>query len=88
MEGVDLALNDQHDYACAATGEWKFRVFLVELVVEFEESFVHENFYHFIEVACLVQQICPLLDLGKEVFFEKEHALRSTVTIENRKKTD
>ena len=54
MEGVDLALNDQHDYACASTGEGKLRVLLVELVIKLEESFVHEDFHHFVEIPCLI----------------------------------
>lgn len=88
MEGVNFALNDQHDYARASTGEGKLRVLLVELVIEFEESFVHEHFHHFVEVTCFVQQVGPLLDLREQVFFEKKHALRSSVTVEDRKKTD
>ena len=41
MEGVDFALNDQHHDAGAPAGQRKFRILLVELIVEFEEGLVH-----------------------------------------------
>lgn len=63
MEGVNLALNDQHNNAGASTSKGKFWILLVELVIEFEESFVHEYLNHLVEIACLIEQIGPLLYL-------------------------
>lgn len=55
MKGVNFALNDQYHNAGASAGKGKFRVLLVEFVVEFKEGFVHEYFHHFIEISSLIE---------------------------------
>ncbi len=54
MEDVSSAFDDEHAESGGAAGLSAFRVLFVELEVEFEEGFVHEDFDHLGEVAGLV----------------------------------
>lgn len=85
---ISFAFNQNHNEGCTSAGVSHLGEFLLELVVELEESFVHQDFNHLIEVTSLVQHSRPFLHSAQQVVPEIRHALAPSVTVKHPKQTD
>lgn len=88
MEGVNLALDDQHHHCSASTRHGQFGKLLAKLEVQLKESLVHEHLHHLVQVTRLIQQTRPLLHLSYQVVLDELHTLWSSMSIEHCKETD
>ena len=80
---IGLALDDQHHNSSSATCRCQVWIFLIELVVEFEESFIHEDLDHLIEVSSLIEELGPPFNFLNKVVADVLHALGSTMPIKD-----
>jgi hypothetical protein len=87
MKNIDPTFNYKQYQRCTSTKLRYFRIFLIKLVVQLKESFIHQNFNHFVQVTSLIQKFCPTTNFFYYIFFHKGHALWATMTIENCEKT-
>ena len=80
---IGLALDDQHHDSSCTTSRCQVWILLIELVVKFEESFVHEDLDHLIEVSSLIEELGPPLNFLNKVIADVFHALGSSMPIKN-----
>ena len=87
-EDKGSAFDDEEHKACSTASLGNVRKLLHELMVKLKEGLVDENLEHLIEVASLVQERSPGLDLVDQVITDILHTLRTTMTVKDCEETD